>query len=106
MRPWLRTSTWWDIQGHQGVLGVTGPSYSFAVRETETYPEQTFPHEGDDLKECGWQYNVEIQRMVGSLICHLPLQKDSQAAVVHIALCFRQDILMDEAWKWDWLLLL
>lgn len=32
----------------QGVLGVTGSPSSFAGRETKTYLEQTFPHEGDD----------------------------------------------------------
>lgn len=44
--------------------------------------------------------------MTGCPICHIPLQKDSQAAVIYIALCFREDMLMDEVWKWDQLLLL
>lgn len=63
------------------------------------------------LKEYGRrQHSVEILGMVWiswGTACqdfHVPPQEDSQAAVVYIALCFREDVLVDEAWKWDQLL--
>lgn len=104
MGPWLRASSWWGTQVHQD----PGNAWShWLTLQLCWQGDKNLP--GADLP--AWrrwlrQHNMEILRKMGGLMCHIPLQKDSQAVVIYIALCFGGDILMDEAWKWDWLLLL
>ena len=118
MGSWLRASSWWGYARRvlratriQGVLGATSSPPGFAGSETKTYLEQSCPPAGDDYKSMeggsivwiSWQWS-RISWGMGCQIFHIPPREDSQAAVVYIALCFREDMLMDEAWEWDQLL--